>query len=408
MALWEFWIAASVITAMVVVLMLLALRSRQGAEPSAEHDLQVYRDQLKEVERDQSRGMIGADEAGRLRAEVARRVLDADRTAAAEAKAGAAPRGATIAAGAAVVILGLGALWLYDRLGAPGYPDLPMAERLAASRQEMKNRPSQAKMEAAAPKRTEPKADPKYLELIAKLRTAVKNRPNDPKGQKLLAVNEAQLGHYDVAWKAQAQVIRLEGAKATAEDYAWQAELMILAAGGRVSPEADRPLAEAMKLDPHNGTARFFTGLLYEQIGRPDLTFQLWQPLLAQGPANAPWIAPIRAQIEAVAQAAGINYQLPPAKGANGPTASDMAAAAKMSPAERLQMIRGMVENLSTRLDSKGGTPAEWARLINAYAVLDETAKARAAWTKAQAAFAGQADKLAPIKAAAEKAGVAG
>jgi cytochrome c-type biogenesis protein CcmH len=408
MVLWEFWVAAVVITALVLVLILLALRSRQGAEPSAEHDLQVYRDQLKEVERDLSRGMIGAEEANRLRTEVARRILEADRAATAEAKAGTAPRWATWAAAVAVVVLGLGALGLYDRLGAPGYADLPMAERLAASRQAMKDRPSQAQMEAAAPKQPEVKADPKYRELIAKLRAAVEKRPNDLQGQRLLAANEARLGHYDAAWKAQAQVIRLEGDKATAEDYAWQGELMVLAAGGRVSPEADRPLARAMKLDPKNGTARFFTGLLYEQVGRPDLTFQLWQPLLAQGPQDAPWIAAIRAQIEAVAEAAGINYQLPPAPGAKGPSAGDIAAASKMSPAQRQQMIRGMVEGLATRLNAKGGTPAEWARLITAYGVLGEKAKAQAAWTKAQTAFVGQPDKLAPIRAAAEKAGVGG
>lgn len=408
MVLWEFWITAAVITALVAVLMLLALRSRQGAEPSAEHDLQVYRDQMKEVERDLSRGIIGAEEAGRLRAEVARRVLDADRAAAREAKAGAAPRWATLSASLAVLLLGLGALALYDRLGAPGYADLPMAERLAASRQAMHDRPSQAQMEAEAPKPPAVKADPKYLALIAQLRAAVKDRPDDLQGQRLLAENEARLNHYDAAWKAQAQVIRLEGAKATAKDYALQGELMVLAAGGRVSPQADPLLAEALKRDPKNATARFFTGLLYEQVGRPDLTFQLWQPLLSEGQKAAPWTAAIRGQIEAVAQAAGINYQLPPDQGTAGPNAGDMAAAATMSPAERQQMIRGMVEQLSTRLETQGGSPAEWAQLIKAYGVLGETDKAKATWLKAQAAFAGDAEKLAPVRAAADAAGVAG
>lgn len=406
---WGFWIAAGGITLMVVLLMLSALRSRRGTEPAAAHDLQVYRDQLREVERDLARGVIGAEEAKRLRAEVGRRVLEADRAAGAADAAGSAPRWATGAVAVAILVVGLGALLLYDRMGAPGYPDLPMSDRLAASRKAMETRPLQATLEAQAQMPAEPKVDKAYLDLMEKLRKAVKERPDDLRGQQLLAQNEARLGRFAAAWRAQAEVVRLEGAKATAEDYAWQAELMVLAAGGAVSREAEAPLARAMRIDPKNGTARFFTGLLYEQVGRPDLTFQLWEPLLKQGPADAPWIAPIREQIEAVAQAAGIRYSLPPAGPAlKGPTAGDVAAASQMSAGDRQQMIRGMVEQLSTRLEDKGGSPAEWAQLITAYGVLGETDKAKAAWEKAKAAYGSDPEKLAPAKAAAEKIGVGG
>jgi cytochrome c-type biogenesis protein CcmH len=51
---------------------------RPGAE-SAEADLAVYKDQLAEIERDLARGTIGAEDATRLRAEVGKRVIEADR-----------------------------------------------------------------------------------------------------------------------------------------------------------------------------------------------------------------------------------------------------------------------------------------------------------------------------------------
>lgn len=399
---WEFWIAAGGMTAVVIALMLLALRGGRGAEPAAEHDLQVYRDQLTEVDRDLARGILGADEAGRLRSEVARRVLDADRALSSSTPAVRAPRAATRIAVVAMVLTGVGALALYDRIGAPGYPDLPNTERFAEAQRLRDARPSQAAVEAQTMQPPAPQVEPGFLDLMTRLRAAVAARPDDLRGQQLLAQNEARLGNYAAAWKAQAQVIRIEGDKATAEDYVSQAGLMILATNGYVSPEADRPLAMALKLDPANGTARYYTGLMFAQTGRPDVAFHYWAPLLAAGPESAPWIAPIRAQIDEVAQLAGINYSQPPVPGAPGPTAGDMQAAAQMTPEARQQMIRGMVEQLATRLDAQGGSADEWVRLIRAYGVLGEADKQKAALAAASKAFADKPDDLAKVQAAAE------
>ncbi|MEY3307650.1 MAG: c-type cytochrome biosis protein CcmI, partial [Pseudomonadota bacterium] len=75
-----FWIAAAGIGLAVTALLLLALlRGRAGDEPAAAYDLRVYRDQLREVDRDLARGVIAPADAERLRTEVARRVLEADR-----------------------------------------------------------------------------------------------------------------------------------------------------------------------------------------------------------------------------------------------------------------------------------------------------------------------------------------
>ena len=79
-----------------------------------------------------------------------------------------------------------------------------------------------------------------------------------------------------------------------------------------------------------------------------------------------------------------------------------------MTPEERLEMIRGMVGQLSERLYADGGSVEEWARLISSLGVLGDTEKAKEAWDKAQVAFAGQEDALSALRSAAEQAGVGG
>lgn len=398
---WQFWLAAGGMTVVVSGLMLLGLRSGRDGAATAAYDLQVYRDQLKEVDRDLARGTIGTDEAGRLRTEVARRVLEADRALKGAAADASAPRWAGWLAAAGIAAAGIGALVMYADIGAPGYPDMPIAERYAAAKTDRDTRPHQAALEAKTPAPDDKGVDPQFLDLMAKLRTAVQQHPDDLRGQQLLAENEAKLAHYPAAWRAQAEVIRLKGDKASAQDYATQAALMILATRGEVAPEADTPLLKALQLDPKNGTARYYMGLMFLQTGRPDLTFQLWAPLLSDSPADAPWMAPIRAQIEQVAELAGVtNFSLPDA-GAPGPGAADLQAAAGMTPEARQQMIRGMVEQLAGRLDTQGGSADEWARLIRAYGVLGEEARQKAALAKAEAAFANAPADLAKVQAAA-------
>jgi cytochrome c-type biogenesis protein CcmH len=404
-----FWIVAGAICLGVTGLLIGALlrRGPAGAAPAA-YDLRVYRDQLGEIERDVARGVIPQSEAERLRVEVSRRVLDADRAMAAATGEVAAPRGATLAMAGLVTIAMLGGVWAYLRLGAPGYPDMPMEARIAMAEALHRDRPSQAEAEAAAPAPAPVAAEPDFLDLMDKLRTALATRPDDLQGHQLLARNEAGLGNYGAAIAAQRVVVALKGAEASGEDHAALAEMMILAAGGYVSPEAEAELTAALQRDPLNGTAIYYAGLMSAQLGRPDRTFSLWAPLLDRSAPTDPWVAPIRAQIERIAAEAGENrYVLPPDAGAPGPTAADMQAAQDMTPEERQAMIQSMVAQLGERLATEGGPAEDWARLIGAYGVLGEGDRARAIWTEAQTRFAGRDADLAIVRAAAEQAGVA-
>ncbi|WP_136441328.1 c-type cytochrome biogenesis protein CcmI [Pacificoceanicola onchidii] len=401
-----FWIIALLLGLVVTALLARGvMRAREAATPAAAFDLQVYRDQLSEIERDAARGVIPSEEAERLRTEVSRRILAADAKArAAGANTGSKGSNAVLAGLMAVIVLG-GGFGTYQMLGAPGYPDLPLAGRIAAAKEARENRPTQAQAEADLPPSPAAEATEEYATLVEKLREAVAQRPDDLRGHILLARSEAALGNYAQAYASLARIAELKGEDATAKDYADLADMMVIAAGGYVSPEAQKALEEALARDPRNGVARYYGGLMMAQTGRPDVAFRMWDQLLRESEPTAPWLDPIRAQIEELAFRAGISgYELPEAP--RGPTQGDIAAAQDMSAEDRMEMIRGMVGQLSDRLANVGGTPQEWARLISSLMVLDEVDQARAIWAEAQERFAETPEALATIRGAAERAGI--
>ncbi|AVO36390.1 c-type cytochrome biogenesis protein CcmI [Pukyongiella litopenaei] len=405
-----FWIISSALALVVSALLALALLRRHTTEePAAAYDMRVYRDQLREVERDLARGVIGAADADRVRTEVSRRILAADAKLRATGSGAGASRGLTLAAAAALglVVIG-GSLAIYRVLGAPGYGDLALSRRIELAAEMRAARPSQAEAENSLPPMPDmaqkPAAD--YLALLEKLRDTVADRPDDLQGQQLLARNEAVVGNFAASYAAQRKVIELKGAAASAGDHAELADKLILAAGGYVSPEAEAALSRALKRDPSNGIARYYWGLMEAQTGRPDLAFRRWAILLNDSPPDAPWVPPIRAQIADMALRAGVDYALPAPTGGRGPSAADIDAASRMSATDRADMIGSMVDGLSDRLATEGGPPEEWARLIGALGVLGEADRARAIHDEASRVFAGRPDALDLIAAAARQAGL--
>ncbi|MGH1329354.1 MAG: c-type cytochrome biogenesis protein CcmI [Paracoccaceae bacterium] len=403
-----FWMIAGLIGALSAFALAMALwRGRaSGAALSAQAaDVGVYRDQLAEVERDLARGVLDEDEAARVRLEISRRLLEADR--AAEARLRQEPLPRLIGWGVGGLVL-LGAVLLYLQLGAPRYGDLPLGKRLAQAETLRENRPSQAQAEARLPLPKAAQESPENLELMEKLRAALKERPGDLVGHELLARNEASLGNYSAAAQAQNQVLLIKGTGAEGQDFADLAELMILAAGGFVSPEAERALGEALRRDPQNGAARYYVGLMFAQNDRADRAFEFWRPLAETGPEDAPFTQAARNNIAEAAALAGIPYDPPQTAGSalGGPSSQDIEAAAALSADERQEMIRGMVDGLQERLASTGGSAEEWARLITSLAALGEMERAGLIAKEAQERFAGRAQDTAIIRTAINRAGI--
>lgn len=404
-----FWIITVAMGAAVAFLLARAM-IRGAADPvedAADYDLRVYRDQLAGVEKDVARGVISAEDAAQAKTEISRRILAADAAVKEADVTGGKPQGLFVAAlGLALVGASAG---LYAVLGAPGYGDMSRADRIAFAEELRENRPSQQAAEDSLPEMPNaPEPAEEFMVLVEQLRTAVANRPDDAEGHILLAQTEARLGNFAAAAGAQEHLVRMRGEEVTVAELGDYGELLVLAAGGYVSPEAERVFRATLDLDETDGRARYYIGLMRIQTGRPDITFRLWDQLLRRGPPEAAWIGPIQQQIGQVAALAGVRYEIPAVgSGAPGPSQEDIDAAGDMSVAERMEMIGAMVEGLADRLANEGGPPTDWARLITSLGVLGQPTQARAVFDNAMVVFEGDPGAIDIIRDAGSQAGVA-
>ncbi|MFY1707449.1 c-type cytochrome biogenesis protein CcmI [Tritonibacter scottomollicae] len=410
-----FWILTGLVTlTMAGMLALVLLRNKNGSgEPAAAYDLRVYRQQLKDLDRDVARGVVGAEDADRLRTEISRRILAADAQVQAAETGQDQPNGPSrVAAVLMVAVIALGTAGLYWWYGAPGYGDYGLDRRMALAEQRAQTRPSQSEAEARQPEAPAAEIDPNYRQLVVELRKATADRPDDARGQALLAQHEARLGNFTAAYEAKARYNALQSDAPAPQDLVDQAELQVMAAGGYVSPETEELLLQALSETPEDGRARYYFGLMMGQNGRPDRGYQIWAETLKQGPAGAPWIRAIQAQIPEMAALAGVDYSpIPPGKATSpgdtpalpGPSAEQMAAMQDMTAEERQQMIEGMVSGLAARLASDGGSPPEWARLITALGVLGRLEQAREIYAEAEQQFAENDPALEILKSAMDQ-----
>jgi cytochrome c-type biogenesis protein CcmH len=166
-----------------------------------------------------------------------------------------------------------------------------------------------------------------------------------------------------------------------------------------VTSEARSAFERARALDAGNAKARYFLGLSKAQDGDKPAAIADWNAILADMPKDSPVSTFISREVARL----GGTAQAP-----RGPGAADVAAADSMPPAERQQMIRGMVEALAARLKQGGGSQEEWLRLVRSWSVLGERDKAVAAAAEARKALAASPDGLKAIDDLALSLGLQG
>jgi cytochrome c-type biogenesis protein CcmH len=358
-----FWVLAAVMAALLVLALLWPLLRARGAAPAAaDYDRAVYLDQLSELELDRQRGLIDAVEAEAARREIERRLLQtetgADKTV--PSGGGRWRRLALVLVVALPPALGLG---LYLQLGTPDLPGLPLAGR-------------------------DPGGPAELALLIDRLQLRLADRPEDTEVHLILAQLYERAGRFDEAaarYRAAIALIEQQG-EVPAGLHAALGETLVAAAGGQVGREARLAFAAAIEADPGSSRARYFAGLAMAQDGRLQDAIDVWQSLAEDSPADAPWLPLLSQQIARAARELGIE---PPAIAQPpGPSASDVEAAQNMTPEERADFIRSMVDQLAVRLEAEPADPDGWLRLARAHAVLREDDKARAALARAEAEIA--------------------
>lgn len=361
-----FWIIA-VLMMVAVAAALLVPALRRGADDTnaAEFDLEVYRHQLLQLDADKAAGLIGGTEAEAARAEISRRMLDADaRRGAAPSAKRTIPASRWIAAATAAVVP-LGALLLYAGWGAPGIPGHPFAER------------SQQASQQTAELRGR----------VAKLRENLEQNPENLEGWVLLATSLSALRDYDKASKAYEMALGLDAGNAGL--VAAYGESLVLANNGVVTPAARAAFESALQKSAGEPRARFYLAIAEEQAGNNRAALDRWLALLKDAPPNAPWARVARQRAINAAQAAGIDPDsiVPPPAAATakppGPNSGDVAAAQSMSPEDRAAMIEGMVTKLADRLKNEPDDLDGWMRLGRAYTVLNRPADAKTAMANA-------------------------
>jgi cytochrome c-type biogenesis protein CcmH len=375
-----FWVTATLLTACAVLSVLVPIvRRAPDTEQPSSHDLEVYRDQLAELDRDAARGLIRAAEAQEARAEISRRILKV-------AGEHGGPDGsrpgkfAFVRAGAFAAVLSVPVVsWgLYAALGSPDTPSQPLSARLTAD-------PATVPVD----------------ELIARAEAHLVAFPDDGRGWDVLAPVYLRMGRFDDSIEAFRQAIRLVGA--TADREAGLGEAITAAAGGLITADANGAFERALKLEPGHPKSAFFLASALAQQGRVGEAVAAWNAMRSGLPPNSPWLTAID---EVLAEATRRMAAADAAPAASGPGADDIAAASQMSPEDRNAMIATMVARLDEKLKQNPLDAEGWQRLVRSYVVLGKTDEARDALARGVAALGAASEKAAGLKAFAAALGL--
>ncbi|PWE58198.1 c-type cytochrome biogenesis protein CcmI [Metarhizobium album] len=374
-----FWIIVAILTAAVAIVLLLPLlRGAKERLSDRAGEAAVYRDQLKELERDQAQGLITPDEAEYARAEVGRRLIAVSSGMEKQVARGSGLRRIRLAEIVVVVTLPAVGLCLYSITGSPELPSQPLEARLANPGNDMGI-------------------------LVTKAERHLAQNPEDGQGWDLLApiyYRSLRLGDAELAYR---NAIRLLGGNA--ERWNGLGETLIAAADGIVTDDARAAFEEALKLDGSNFRTKFYLALALEQTGKQAEAKAAFETLAKESPADAPWIPLVN---EHIAKNGGAPLATAGAeKPLGNPTAEDVAAAENLEAGDRQQMIEGMVASLDAKLREDPKNIEGWMRLIRSYGVLKQPDKAADALKRGLAVFPADSAEGKQMLALAQGMGIA-
>lgn len=360
------WIGMAAIAAAVTYAVVRPLL-RSSAEADADGmpadpkpDVAIYRDQLRELETDQERGLMTSVEAQSARAEVGRRLI----AAAAEAKQpsqNAAARVALHGRILPVLLFGLplGALAGYLYLGQPELPAKPFAERLRTP------------INQATP-----------ADLIARVEAQLRIKPDDARGWDVIAPIYLQLGRYADAAAAFSNAMQYGGE--TPQRLSGFADARVGQENGIIPDDARRAYERIVALAPDRFDARLRIALAKEQDGKAADAIADIKALLAAAPADAPWRPMVERRLQRMQDAA-----------AGKTTDTD----ATSTPDDRQRAaLTAYVADLSNQLKAAPGDLNLWLNLIRTHNRLGHTADVGSAISSARRQFASDSRALDAIE----------
>ena len=265
-----FWLICAVLVAVALAFILPTLLQRSAPDESSaenkEANVDVYRDQLSELEAERAQGLISPEQYQLDRDEIERRVLEDVTAIGDESKkpkslvAGRAPVYA-IAFGVPAV-----AVVLYLLLGN--------SAALSGQTTSIADRPAGGPMTQAGIEAN-----------VAALAKRLEQNPNDAKGWSMLAQSYLNLEKYNEASNAYARATSL---KPDDPDLLIEYAFVLAMTNDRqLSGQPRELINKALQIDPENAKALELAGSAEFQAKNYDDAIRYWQKLLAKSPPNS-------------------------------------------------------------------------------------------------------------------------
>ncbi|MDY0885881.1 c-type cytochrome biogenesis protein CcmI [Dongia soli] len=268
----SFWILAALMTLAVIAILVVPLFETSWARDEKGMALNIYRDQLTEIDRDKTLGMLPQDQARAAQLEIQRRILALGDTSTAQPSRALHNRFIAITA----VLLPIFGVLLYLNIGAVRQPDQPLVER-----------------QVAAP------ATPEFMAL----RDRVSRHPDDVEAWLALARLAFDQQRLEESLEAFRHVLAL--GKTGADIYADYGLALIRFHDGEVSSDAKAAFVKALGLNPKESRARFFLALAKAQEGNLTGAVTDWVALERDTPADAPYRKSLSEAIDKAARQLG-------------------------------------------------------------------------------------------------------
>jgi cytochrome c-type biogenesis protein CcmH len=277
--------------ALVLVALLFALPPflRRPGDPSGadrrESNLGIYREQLRDLDRDLAGGTLSPNQWQRDRDELSRRMLE-DVPLEGDALAASTHGGSRVAPALVIaVLLPIAAALIYTQVGTPRALD---AE---ASR-------------AAAPHAGQQFTSERVEQMVSQLAQRMEKEPDNLEGWVLLGRSYSAVGRFQDASAALQRAVRLKADDPNLlADYA---DALAMASGQNLEGEPTALIDKALAIDPDHQKALALAGTAAYERGDFAVAVQKWERLLKTVPPDSEGTRSIQASIdEARARAGG-------------------------------------------------------------------------------------------------------
>ena len=365
----EFWIFVSVFAIVVALVALWSVSRTISGEKvrtpvdSVSSDIEIYKNQLGEIDADLKRGLIDEESAQEARLELSRNILAAEKEVSKSTFVGNRSFAMRVIISLGILFVPIVTIGVYALTGNPGVESHPFSELMDAN-----------------PATLSPS------ETLVRTEALFARNPENGKLADELSSAYLVAGRFQDAVNTYVEALRLNGDSAPRlVGYG-----MALAGynGGTINDDALKSFEKAAKLAPDDFYPRLFIAEASRQAGKPKEAADGLQEFLDRSPKNSPWRPRVEELIEQLREQAATPQQLPSSGAKDGDVTKNANAAKEanagkdgsaamegVSPEMIGQMVNGLAERLQKQPDDLDG----WKMLVHSWLVLKDKEKAKAA-----------------------------